>query len=516
MKRKLHTTFAAVHLGSEMISMQIVEYRSVDRYRVVETCNRRIRLGEATFKNKTVPFHLVEEICDILQGFKQLMEEYGVEEYILQATTAVREAKNQVFLLDQIYSRTGLVVEVVDMPKEIYTKFVTIRNTLKLNKISSNSPGMLMMDISSGGLGITMVRDEQIVYQSNFHVGVIRIKEAFERNRRENMHFNKALAEYIASMIGPVRRSLFNERANYLVLSGAETELILKLLGRDPKLPVQRIPVGEFRAFFGKVRRLSLAQLINSYNLEEDGAEIVLPTVLLYEQLLDLIPAAEIIITNDRFIDGVRLLHIGRKTNPDLQKFWENELMSLLHSIGRRYSYDVKHVQQVERLALAIFDRIGKDYGMGAWERQLLRGVAVLHDIGKFICLRSHSLYTYQLIMDTDILGFSVKDKSIIAMAAYYHANLIFDENKVTAPKIPQELVPVVAKLAAIVRLADALDRSYRNKVRSCVISLRGNEMVVQAESSADLTLESWSFEDKAAFFQEVYGLVPVLERVTR
>ena len=114
MKRKNYTTFAAIHLGSEMISMQITEYRNTDRYKVIERCNRRIRLGEATFKNKIIPFKLVSEICEILQGFKLLMEEYGVEEYKMQATTAVREASNQIFLLDQIYNKTGLIVDVVD------------------------------------------------------------------------------------------------------------------------------------------------------------------------------------------------------------------------------------------------------------------------------------------------------------------------------------------------------------------------------------------------------------------
>ena len=77
MKRKSHTTFAAIHLGSEKISMQITEYRNLDKYKVIERVSRRIRLGEATFKNKIIPFELVSEICEILQGFKRLMVEYG-------------------------------------------------------------------------------------------------------------------------------------------------------------------------------------------------------------------------------------------------------------------------------------------------------------------------------------------------------------------------------------------------------------------------------------------------------
>ena len=515
MKRKNYTTFAAIHLGSEMLSMQITEYHNTERYKVIECCNRRIRLGEATFKNKIIPFPLVSEICEILIGFKRLMKEYGVEEYVMQATTAVREASNQVFLLDQIYNKTGLVVDVVDMPKEIYTKFVAIRNTLKAEKISTEREGMLMMDIS-GGLGVTLVRDEKICYQGNFHIGIIRIKESFERNRRESMHFNKALTEFLSSTIGPVRNELGDSKVRYLVLSGTETELLLRMLGLDEQQKVHRIKAADFHAFFDSMRQMSLPQLIQVYKLPENVAELVLPTVLLYEQLLHLIPAKEIIITADRFIDGIQLLHIGNKTNPVMRKELEQELISLFHTIGSRYLYDKKHAQQVERLSLIIFDKIAKAYGMGEHERLLLRATCILHDIGKYICMRSHSIYTYQLIMSTDIIGLSEKDKKIVALASYYHANRLFDKTNTRAPQVEKELVPVVAKLAAIVRLADALDRSYMQKIHSCSVTLKDNKLKVLAASKEDLTLEIWTFDDKSTFFEEVFGIEPILERVNK
>ena len=514
MKRKSYTTFAAIHLGSEMISMQITEYRGIDRYKVVECCSKRVRLGEETFKNKTIPFSLVNGICEILQGFKSLMEEYGVEEYKMQATTAVREARNQIFLLDQIYSKTGLVVDVVDMPREIYTKYVAIRNTLKESKITSDREGMLMMDISSGGLGITFVQDEEIKYQQNFHIGIIRIKESFERNKRESLHFNRALTEFLSSTIGSVRRELQQDHVRYLVLSGTETELVLKMLGLDIKQKVHRIAAEDFQKFFSKMRKLNLPQLIKVYNIPESVAELVLPTVLLYEQLLDLVPAQEIIVTGDRFIDGMQLLHIGTKTSEVMCKNWERELIGLFHCIGKRYLYDRQHVNQVERLSLLMFDKLAKHYGMGERERLLLRGAAILHDLGKYICMRSHSIYSYQLIMATDIIGFSDRDKKIIALAAYYHANKLFEPGNANAPIIDKDMVAVVAKLAAILRLADALDRSYLQKIRQCSVIIKDRTMYVQATSKKDLALEEWTFTSKANFFEEVYGLEAVLERV--
>lgn len=514
MARKSHTTFAAIHLGSEMISMQITEYRGVDRCRVIERCNRRVRLGEETFKNKIIPFTLVNEICDVLGGFKRLMEEYGVDEYTLQATTAVREARNQIFLLDQIYSRTGLTVDVVDMPQEIYTKFVSIRKTLKAEKITSDRECMLMMDISSGGLGITFMQDEEIKYQENFHIGIIRIKESFDRNKRESLHFNRVLTEFLSSTMAPVRQELQIDHVRYLVLSGTETELILNMMGLDSHQQVHRIKAGEFQSFFAKMRSLNLPQLIKVYNIPENVAELVLPTVLLYEQLLDLMPAEEIIVTADRFIDGMQLLHIVNKTDKEYRKKLDQELISLFHCIGRRYLYDKKHVQQVERLSLIMFDKLAKEYGMGDHERLLLRGAAILHDIGKYICMRSHSLYTYQLIMATDIIGFSDDDKKIIALTCYYHANKLFEPDKKAAPPIERSMVAIVAKLAVILRLADAMDRSYGQKIRKCTVNIKDKTMTVLAASKVDLALEEWTFAGKADFFEEVYGIKALLERV--
>ena len=327
MRKKQYKIFAAIHLGSEMISMQIVQYRNLNNIKILEECNRRVRLGEETFKNKIIPFSMVNEICELLVGFKRLMTEYEVEEYSMQATTAVREALNRVFLIDQIYIRTGLKVTVIDLPEEIYTKYQSIRRTMKLDGLTGVDESMLMMDISSGGLGITFVKDNVIRYQQNLNIGVIRVKESFNRNQRSSMKFNQALAEYLSSTMGAVRDALKNEQVRYLVLSGAESELLLQMLGIEFKAGVIRIKTEQFMQLFKTVHALNLPQIIKVFKINEDIAELVVPTILLYEQLLALVQVQEIILTDDRFIDGICLLHIGPKTNRDYAAELEQEVV---------------------------------------------------------------------------------------------------------------------------------------------------------------------------------------------
>ena len=94
--------------------------------------------------------------------------------------------------------------------------------------------------------------------------------------------------------------------------------------------------------------------------------------------------------------------------------------------------------------------------------------------------------------------------------------NISVEQIKPQAPPVPRDMVAIVAKLAAIVRLADALDRSYLQKIRSCSVTLKDNKLKIQATSKMDLALEMWTFEDKASFFEEVYGIKPILERVNK
>lgn len=125
------------------------------------------------------------------------------------------------------------------------------------------------------------------------------------------------MTEFLASTMGPVREALKDANIRYLILSGTETELLLQMLGLDTQAKVTRIKAEEFMELFHKVHKLNLPQIIKVFKIKESVAELVLPTILLYEQLLALVPTKEIIITADRFIDGIQLLHIGPKTDKE-------------------------------------------------------------------------------------------------------------------------------------------------------------------------------------------------------
>ncbi|HEX2998651.1 MAG TPA: phosphatase, partial [Armatimonadota bacterium] len=331
--------FGVMHIGSEQVSLQIVEYISLQDMRIVEKAATSVSLGEETFKTGKISFAAVRELCDLLKGYRRIMNEYGVKDYLLMATTAIREAENQQYIIDQIKVKTGFTVDVVDMPQEIFHKYIALFRDIEGQGLADEQDGILFVDISSGGLAFTLYEAGKLAYQQNIHIGALRIKESFEKYQRESVHFPQALTEYINSTIDLVGVDLNQHTIKYLVLSGAETSLLLKLLGRDEGTRLSYLGVDEFRQLYERVKCLNLAHLMRDFSLNEHRAEMVLPTMVLYDQILTLSNAAQIIISNAQFNDGICIAHIGEKTGDKYLATIEDQIISFAHALGRKYQH---------------------------------------------------------------------------------------------------------------------------------------------------------------------------------
>ena len=498
-------SFAAIHVGSETVSLQIVEYEDLDSVRIVEKSKRQLNLGEETFKTGRISFASVGEICELLKGFRRLCSEYGVRDCRVMATTALREAENQQYIIDQVRIKTGLEMEVIDMPQEIFYKYMALFRDLGGAGLKNREKGMLFVDVSSGGMGVTLYRHGEIVYQQNLNLGAMRIKESFDPSQRDAAHFQQALDEYIAASIEPVAVALGEAKLPYLVLSGNETRLLRPLLGQSKGLT--SLKTQELNALYLKVCRLNLREIMEQYALPESDAALLLPALALYCRIAEASSAQQLLLPQLSFIDGMTLLHLAEKTKSDWLDVMEEHTMSIVRSVEDKFHYDKLHAAEVERVSLLLFDKLGRYHGLGRRERLLLRAASHLHDIGKFVNLRRHYFYSYSLIEATDIFGFSEIEKSIIANVAYYHSKGTPDNADANFVGLSIQAKLTVAKLAAIIRLADAVDRSHRQKLGKLELQIKNEEILFLVESKDDVSLEKWTFEDKSEFFESVFGL---------
>ena len=133
-----------------------------------------------------------------------------------------------------------------------------------------------------------------------------------------------------------------------------------------------------------------------------------------------------------------------------------------------RFDWDVPHCRKVGHLAVTLFDQLTALHNLGAPERDLLEAAALLHDIGWTVSHDKHHKHTYRLIQENRqrLSSFTATEVVLVANIARYHRKslpALKHEAFATLPAADRE---VVRKLAALLRIADGLDRPHRQQHR--------------------------------------------------
>ena len=122
---------------------------------------------------------------------------------------------------------------------------------------------------------------------------------------------------------------------------------------------------------------------------------------------------------------------------------------------------------------------------------------------------------SYNIIMSTEIIGLSHLEREIVANVVRFNHSpfLYYGQIQAGRSTLDKESYLIVAKLTAILRLANSLDRSHKQKLGSIKASLRENQLILTVDTLEDITLEKGFFEWRADFFQEVFSVTPVLKQ---
>ncbi len=146
-------------------------------------------------------------------------------------------------------------------------------------------------------------------------------------------------------------------------------------------------------------------------------------------------------------------------------------------------------------------------------ERLLLRMAVMLHDVGKYISLNNVADSSYNIIMSNEIIGLSHIEREMVALIAKYNTAVLpsYDE-LVMESSLSAEQYLTVSELTAIVRLANALDRSHLQKIQSIRAVLKERELHLSLTVDRDFTLEQGLCQDKLDFFNEVFSIQPIIK----
>lgn len=273
----------------------------------------------------------------------------------------------------------------------------------------------------------------------------------------------------------------------------------------------------EFLEKYEDIMNRSEYDLAETMGLEPEYAALIVPNMVIIRNFMEIFKAEALWIPGVSLLDGIAYDYAEKNKYLKSIHNFENDILVASRNIARRYSSGKNHINGTTELALSIFDSTKKIHGMGKRERLLLQIAVLLHDCGKYISMGDVAECSYQIIMATEIIGLSTEERQVIASAVRYNTREFgcYEEiNRETG--MNRENYLLTAKLAAILRLANAMDRSHYQKVSGLSVTLKDRTLSLVVDSARDVSLELGLLKDKTAFFEEVFGIRLVMKRKRR
>lgn len=503
---------AAHYFGTMIISVQGLQLLIVDlkNLKTIERVHKELSVGDNLYRHQPIQFELVNQMTTALRGFLQILNDYQIRDYQLWGSEALSRAINADFIADQIFLKTGIKLNWLSISEETYYRNQAVLVDLRQKKIPTGQNLTYLVGINSGNTTITEFNDLSFLYSSNYSLGPVRIAEDLQSLRQSSPSSVEVLSDYIDSKLSDYKRLLPQEAIE------GPSELILL-----SSMPLNQLTVkneqhhtltdDQFEAIFDKVLDASDQFLIEQYGVKETEISLLLPEILLVRKLMHLTHAKSLHFSHNTVLDG---LAINEAVRMGYSKYdFSEQTINAATSMANHYLVEPVHSKLVTKFALHLFDRLKPIHQLTSRDRLLLQVASILHDVGAYVDPHEHYLHSDYIIRHTSIIGLSVHERQIIAAIARYHSATTPSEDLSHFQRLDTSERLLVAKLAAILRLADALDDDRQQKIKRISVSIKSPELIITVYSNKNLSFENWEFSYKSQFFEETFGLKPRLRQ---
>jgi exopolyphosphatase/guanosine-5'-triphosphate,3'-diphosphate pyrophosphatase len=496
---------AVIDMGASALRLVVSEVLTNGRTRIVEEAQRGVQLGKDTFSQGRLGATTIDSALKALEGFRRIMETYGVAGYRAVATSAVREAQNRDVFLDRVRLRTGLDVEILDGAEENRLTYLAVKERLH-DHLSLKSSDALLVEVGGGSADLSFLRNGEPLRSGAYPLGAIRLRQSLASWRGGQEQRVRLLARHIRNVIQDIRREIPLHEARFFLALGGDVRFAAARLAEELPNGTRTVPREPFLAFCDKIAGYDVESLIASEGLAVPEAETLVPALLTYRELLAETSAEHVIVPDTSLRAGL-LIDLARTiTGCGREEEFGRQVLSSAAALGRKYRYDERHARNVAHLACRLFDELRQEHGLPDRYRILLEVASLLHDIGTFVSLRAHHKHSLYLLSVSEIFGLAQDDMAIVANIARYHRRALPQKTHLPYMTLAREERLAVDKLAAILRLANALDADHLQKVRDVRAYTEGESLILEAEGSGDLTLERLMSLARSDLFGEIFG----------
>lgn len=499
---------AAIDIGTNSLHMIVVRVRPDFSFEVIDREKEMVRLGAGGLDGRSLTPEAMHTALQVLSKFQRLAESHGVEEIVAVATSAVREADNGGEFLRGIRQETGIRARVISGTEE-----ARLIHLAAAYGVGSPGEVLVVIDIGGGSVEITRGPGGHVQQGQSFKLGVIRLTERFVKADPIASRDERRLVRHVESTLGKHLNQLVAAGFGRVVgtsgtaLSLGAIALVQEGRAADAPLRNQRVAARAIHRVRKQLVQTDLERRLRIPGLEPRRADIAVAGAILLDTVLRRLGAADLTLCDLSLREGLVLDYIARhrKQIAHADRYPDVRRRSVVE-LAERCSAEIGHAQQIARLCGWLFDATRAVHGLTDREREWLEYAALLHDIGVHISYEAHHKHSCYLIRNGDLRGFEPDEIDIIALIARYHRRATPKRGHEGFTDLSREQRTVVRSLAAILRLAESLDRSHAQSVAGLTLLDRGDDVLLQVRAAGDVELEVWAAARHAEPFEQLLG----------
>jgi exopolyphosphatase/guanosine-5'-triphosphate,3'-diphosphate pyrophosphatase len=282
---------ATVDIGSNATRVVLVKGEPLDsknRQNLILKKRFALRLGTDVFQIGHISNEKFQQIMMVFKEIKDYFYQYKVSKYKIVATSAFRDAKNHKLLVQEIYDRFQLKVDVIDGKEEARI----ISSSLLRRKLAPPTHSSLLMDIGGGSLEVSIANEEKIDFVTSLNIGTLRLIEDIGTGQLKKDYYGMLdkIDNIFLTCPAPKKKSIILGTGGNFRRIGRIRKALLGLPEEDLILR-KDVPT-----LIGMIMDLDPEHFMKAFSMKEENVPVVLPALLMIQRILHFWPANEIVI----------------------------------------------------------------------------------------------------------------------------------------------------------------------------------------------------------------------------
>ena len=480
----------AIDVGTNAVRLELARVLPDGSIEGLHTERDPVRPGEGLYKSGVISREVANRLVATLRRYSALCKRYGARVRAV-ATSALRDARNREDIVRRVKREAQLSLDVVSGREEARLICLGVLHGKQVHQRS------LCIDIGGGSTEIVFAHGDQPKDLWSLDLGAVRLTELFE--------VKDSIPEKKLELMRNFAREMLNERV---------------------KIPPKGLPtgavgssgtIGAIVAFarsegYGHATMREVSQAVETLaemnsekrrkRFDPRRADIVVAGAVVLEAVMRRFKVHTLTAVDRGLREGI-LYDLLKRRKVDSN---DHSLIEAAITLGHRFGFSEEHGRQVSRMALTLFDELATLHQLPAAARPYLEVAALLHDIGHAVNYQKHHKHTQYLIQNSDLPGITEKERTIIALIARFHRRSKPDVgHELMQPLTPAEF-RLVRKCATLLRVADSLDRSHHQPVKSFTAQVKGRQVILNVKARASVDLEVWDLQHELDLFREVFG----------